>query len=451
MKQPQMLMFTPVMPWQQDAVNLFTYGPLLTPHEFTGWRSETLAWKTGAYLGTAISLSPTYKIKGPDAEKFLSHVCVNNIPSMKVGGMRHAIMCNEQGQIIVDGVLLKTADDEFITAWLHPYIEYAFKQGKYNAEGTDLTGKYIMFQVAGPRSLEILEIASGLDLHDIKFGCHRLSKIAGHEVRILRLGMAGSLAYEVHCDVAVASEVYEAIWNAGQGYDLKKLGLLSYMMNHTEDGFPQAYYHFIYPWEADPGMKAFLDANPTMGWNVKNPNLVGSVGKNMEKRYVTPFDTGWESRIKFDHKFVGRAALEKMAAAPTRTVVSLEWDAVDVMDVYGSQLRGVEEEPYKPIADRPNDAYYQVGPYTYHADYVYADGQEIGISAGRSLSQAYRRMISLAFIDKKYAVIGTEVEILWGEPGTRQKKIKARVARFPYLQVERNEVVDVENIPRVNK
>ena len=43
-------------------------------------------------------------------------------------------------------------------------------------------------------------------------------------------------------------------------------------------------------------------------------------------------------------------------------------------------------------------------------------------------------MISLAFISAEYAKEGTELEILWGTPGTRQMKVRAKVARFPYNQ-----------------
>ena len=38
--------------------------------------------------------------------------------------------------------------------------------------------------------------------------------------------------------------------------------------------------------------------------------------------------------------------------------------------------------------------------------------------------------------------------VLWGNPGTRQKEIRAVVSRFPYLDVDRNEEVDVSTIPR---
>jgi len=57
-------------------------------------------------------------------------------------------------------------------------------------------------------------------------------------------------------------------------------------------------------------------------------------------------------------------------------------------------------------------------------------------------------MVSLCTIDPAYAEIGTEVEIVWGSEGTRQKRIRAKVARYPYLNEERNSDVDVASVPR---
>ena len=458
MADPAMIPFNPVIPFHGDVKSFAMLGPILGPMEYDGWREESQSWKNSAYLGAALGISPIYMVKGPDAERFFSEHFVNDFGSLEVGGFRHGIMCDEQGRIMMDGVVMRTAPDEFYTCWLFPYIDYALSMGSYDAVGENLYGRRFLFQVAGPRSLEVLERAAKTDLHDIKFGRHRLTTIGGAEVRVFRLGMAGSLAYEVHGDVADGQQVFNTIWEAGRGLGLKKLGQVAYMLNHTEDGFPQAYYHFPYPWYEDPGFAAYLDARPGVGWMNYKPRLLGSMGDDIRDRYVTPFDTGWENRIKWDHEFVGKKALQEMAKAPKRTVVTLEWDADDIADVYASQFRG-DEEPYDPISDRPNDIRYdpgtldqetgQIRTFTYHADKVLRDGREIGFSSGRAVSQTYHRMISLGFIERESAKLGTGVVVLWGSPGSRQKEIRATVARFPYLQVERNDQVDVEKIPRL--
>jgi glycine cleavage system aminomethyltransferase T len=459
MAQPSCIPYVPVVPWEGDVKTYGMVGPLLFPMEYNGWREESQSWKNGAYLGAALALAPTYSVKGPGAQQFFSDHFVNDFATMPVGGSRHGIMCDAHGRIMMDGVVLRIADDEFYTMWLDPYIGYVFSKGNYDAEGHALTGQRFLFQVAGPRSLEILERAAGADLHDIEFGRHRPAKIGGVEVRVLRLGMAGSLAYEVHGDVADGQGVYAAIWGAGRDYGLQKLGHFAYMLNHTEDGFPQAYYHFPYPWYEDPDFARYLDERPGAGFMLFMPRLLGSMGEDMQKRYVTPFDTGWENRIHWDHDFPGKRALLELAKAPRRTVVTLEWNADDVADVYASQFRGEEQEPYEPIADRPNDIRWDPGvvdqatgyprTFTYHADKVTKDGREIGFSSGRAISQTYRRMISLGFIERESAKIGNEIVVVWGSPGSRRKEIRATVARFPYLQEVRNDKFDVETIPRL--
>jgi vanillate/3-O-methylgallate O-demethylase len=41
-------------------------------------------------------------------------------------------------------------------------------------------------------------------------------------------------------------------------------------------------------------------------------------------------------------------------------------------------------------------------------------------------------MISLAVLDTDAAEIGTEVEVVWGDAGERQTRIRATVAAAPY-------------------
>jgi hypothetical protein len=56
-------------------------------------------------------------------------------------------------------------------------------------------------------------------------------------------------------------------------------------------------------------------------------------------------------------------------------------------------------------------------------------------------------MVSLAVMNPEYSAIGTEVVVLWGDIGTRQKRIRATVAQFPYSKVERNDSIDISKIP----
>lgn len=456
MSQPTVIPFQAGLPWTNNVTEYVMVGPELSAHQFSGWRHESTAWKDSAYLGASLLVSPTFRVHGPDATRFLHDHFVNDFDRLTVGGIRHGIMCDQEGRVVADGVILKTGDNDYFGTWLNPAIQQRFEAGQYDAVGEDLTGQRFLLQVGGPRSLEIVERATGEDLHDLSFARHRESSIAGHPVRILRLGMAGTLSYEVHGDFADAGDVYNELVAAGEPFGMVRLGRRAYMLNHTEDGFPQAYYHFTYPWYEDPALGAWLDERPGAGFFAWRPRLLGSVGDDKDVRYVTPFDCGWASRIDWNHDFTGKAALARIAeqGAP-RQVVTLEWNAEDVADVFVSQFR--DGPVYDPI-DAPNDMAWDGGtlddesgtPRTmgFHADWVDAGDQRVGIAVGRAASMGYQRMISLAFIDPAFADEGTELTVLWGASGRPQRRIRATVTRFPYFDAPNNRDIDTSTIPR---
>lgn len=151
--------------------------------------------------------------------------------------------------------------------------------------------------------------------------------------------------------------------------------------------------------------------------------------------------------IKFDREFVGKEALEKIAAENKRQIVTLEWNNEDIADVFISQFR--DGEPYKYI-DTPTDRnlWPDFSMSTPRDRVINEKGEMIGLSFGRQNSAYFQRMISICSLDTAYVELGTEVTIIWGEPGTRQKKIRAKVARFPYNNVLRNVSTDVTKLPK---
>lgn len=421
------------------------YQAGLQPSEYTGWRDEEVAWHKTCYIHTGLNPTPTYKFKGPDAMKLMNKYFANSFKNFPIGSAKHGIMCDENGYDMIDGLLLRMSEDEYLTYWLSPWVQYCVLTSGMDVVGEDLTEKVFMFQLGGPTSLQVLEAASGDNLHDIKFICHRPTKIAGREVLILRVGMAGSLAYEVHGKIEDSIPVFEQIMKAGEKYGIRRLGVTGYNMTHWENGFPQAYIDFLFPWFENEGFAAFLkQAGLVASDLISNDSLSGSMGQDIKLRYRNPIELGWGKTINFDHDFLGKEALEKIAAGPHRVIVTLEWNKEDILDIHRSQL-APDEEPYADIS-HPDD--FSWGRPTYHADQVLnQDGKCVGISTGRMIAWFYREMISICSIDQEYSALGTDVFVLWGEPGTRQKKIRAKVARWPYFDVNRNQKVDVSKIP----
>jgi glycine cleavage system aminomethyltransferase T len=424
-------------------------GEMAQAWEYTGWRDEALSWKKTAYIHGHLNPSPTSRITGPDALTFLQAVCVNSFQKFAIGASRHAVMTDEKGRVAAHGMLVRTAEQEFYAYWLSPFLNFRQMQHpELDFTVDDLTGQVFLFQIGGPKSLEILEDATGENLHDVAFLRHRDTTVAGEQVRILRIGMAGTLAYELHGPVQVAQKVYQAVFDAGQEHGIRKLGVHAYMCNHTESGFPQAFYHMPLPWgEENPDFYAFMQM---IGFNATDAiTLHGSVGDDLDRRFRSPYELGWGHMVNFNHDFPGKEALEKEAAADASRMVTLVWNGDDVADVIASQFR--PGDTYSPM-EIPNDIMYEPGspkaPQTLYADKVLVDGKDVGTSSGRAYTEWSKEVLSLATIATEHAAEGTEVVVLWGEPGDPQKEIRATVARFPYLiDPVRNESFDVSTIP----
>ncbi|MGI6229375.1 MAG: hypothetical protein ACOYJL_00530 [Tractidigestivibacter sp.] len=422
------------------------------PFEYDGLPVESTAYRTSAMINVSLMTSPIYDIVGPDACAFLQSICVNDFTKLKYTGLRHAVICNDKGQILSDGVVIRIAEDRYRTYWLNPPIQYLCENSDLDVHGEDMSGTEFFIQVQGEKSLEILEEAFQADLHDIKFAKHRIQDVEGTPVQVIHLGMTGNLAYEVHGPIADYTKIYNKIWAAGQKFGAKQQGQHCYcLFNHTEAGFPNINLHYPLPWfESGEGLAKWCMEHPGLSCNNMGRRLNGSVGDDLQTRFVTPYDTGLGFLVKFNHDFMGREALEKIAKNQTRNVCTLEWDPESVGKVFAAM--NTAGNNVEDISD-PTDCHFVYNfanqCFEYRADKVLDEtGRMVGISSGRIHSYSYGTMISLGFIDPACIQEGRELTLVWGTPGTDQMDVKVRVARYPYNKdLVRNEDRDVSEIP----
>lgn len=402
------------------ADNSFPMMPFL----FSDWQTEELSWYDNCYVHAGLNPFIYHHFKGLDTLQLLTDYTVSTYKNFPVGKARHAICCNDDGKILMDGIILRLKDDEFLGMCIPTLAAYA---KDYDIVVEDQSTQRAFFQLCGPRSLEIVEDLVQKDMHDLKFMCAEDVLIAGKEAFILRAGMGGTLGYEVHCKMEEASDLYSLILQAGEPYCLKEIGRHAYVNAHTEGSFPQGSIHFPYADSAFPA------------------TVKGSFNQELDKRFCSPIDVGWEKMIKFDHDFPGKAALREELDGHHNTVVTLKWEQEDILKVIATYF----EDNSCDIMDMVHDYDYINGNGSQHIDEVYDGEKLIGFASGRMLSPKTKEMISLGFIDEDYKPEGTIVEVLWGRPGIRQMRIKAQVTRYPYITELRNEKNDVTNtIPK---
>jgi glycine cleavage system aminomethyltransferase T len=394
-------------------------GPYVfpVPPEFSNWRDEQRAWmETAVLFDQSFHMTDVY-LEGPDVLRLLSDVAVNSFASFGRNKAKQLVACNEDGRVIGDAVLFGLEDDRVCVVgrpalgnWLHYHAE----TGDYrvtvtrddrvlDGDGTRLTFR---FQVQGPNAAEVLADASGVRLSEIPFFGLAEIAIGGVPIRALNHSMARMPGLELVGPAKDRGRVVEALLAAGARHGLRRGGGRAYSTVAIESGWIPSPTPAIYSGEATRPYREWL---PAGGWEA-SISLGGSfASERIEDYYQTPWDLGYGRLVKFDHEFVGREALERLAGEPHRRKVWLRWDRDAVLGVFASMLGSDEPAKYMDVPA----AHYATLPF----DSVLAGGELVGLSTYPVYTANVRDWFSLAMVDEAYAEDGAELAIVWGEPG----------------------------------
>ncbi len=394
------------------------------PWQYTDWIEEAMAFHETAFLGDWTSVTK-WRIKGPEAFKFLSYYCVNDLSKLAINQLKHAIQTNEQGKVAGEGILYRISEDEFVYTGGGAYwLDYWFHAGKWNAEAKIVNADFFMFHVQGPKSLAIMEKVTAESLRDIRFLWSRMVKINNIDVRVLRMGVTGELGYEIHGPSEHGNDIWTTIFEVGKEFGLKMIGGRAQGVGHIEHGFPSIVSGY-YPAAALTGGKSRAHTMETKGGSYE--------WADVSELTRSPLELGWTKEVSLDtHDFLGREALlaEVKAGGPARHMVGLILNSEDVIDVYAALFR---DGPIPTQMDLPRVSYKRA----MDPNKVLKDGKVVGCATDRTYSPYLRKMICLCTIDKDLTEPGTQVTLIWGDKGGPQKEIRATVIKLPFKEDKR--------------
>ena len=411
----------------------------MVPSEFSNWRDEQVAWRETCALFDQSHHMTDLTIEGPDVIPLLSALGVNSFATFQPGKAKQFVACNPDGYVIGDGILFYLEQDKVRLVGrpsAHNWVQYHAETRDYDVavERDERTAvnpsgrrELYRYQLQGPTAMQVLEQVTGGSLPEIE--------VAGHQVRALRHGMSGAPGLELFGPWEQGEEVKAAIVEAGGELGLRLVGSRVYATNTLESGWIPSPLPAIFSGDA---MKSYREWLPEEGYEATG-SLGGSFySDDVEDYYLTPHDLGYSPFVKFDHDFVGRAALEDLGEEPRRRKVTLKWDGEDVARAIGTLFEKGDAVKYidLPLAN------YATWPY----DTVLRAGERVGLSTFSGYSYNERAMLSLAVLDIDVE-IGEVVTLVWGEGGGgsakpvverhRQAELRAVVSPCPYSEVAR--------------
>ena len=221
-----------------------------------------------------------YLCCGDGAYEFLDGIFANKIPK-NVGGSCLSPIIGKMGGIAADATITKLSEDSF---WIvSSGAAEGFQQRFYNlvkrGNGTEFISKsedYCGFNVAGPKSRELLQRLSNRDLSNEAWPFFKSGNltIAGVECLALRVSFTGDLGWELYCEKHNQLELYKLlIENASQigGGPVGSRALMSLRLEKGYGSWGREYSPEYWPHEV--GLERLIANKP----NFINKNEVESV------------------------------------------------------------------------------------------------------------------------------------------------------------------------------
>lgn len=438
---------------RNSKIGAYVY-PVVAP-EFTNWRDEQRAWRESAVLFDQSHHMAELKVEGPDAEKLLSYLAINSFKNFTPGKAKHFVPVTPEGYVIGDVIMFRESETEFNLVGRAPtvsWVQYHAETGDYDVtltedprspsrpQGKPVLRRHYRFQVQGPNAPAILEKLNGGPVPEIKFFNMDWINVAGKKVRALRHGMAGVPGLELYGPYEDYDLIRDAILAAGEEHGLVAVGSRAYATNTLESGWIPSPLPAIYTGESMKGYREWLSD--------KSYEATGAIGgsyisDSIEDYYLTPWDLGYGIYVKFDHEFIGREALEKMADGPHRRKVTFEWNPDDVIAAFATMFQEGQNAKFMdlPLSNYASSSY----------DRIMKDGKMVGLSMFAGYSYNERRMLSLGTVDADIKE-GDVLTLVWGEPDggsgkttvepSKQVEIRVRVSAVPYSRDARESYVE---------
>lgn len=170
-----------------------------------------------------------FEVKGAGAFDFLQSLTTRDLSSCKDGQAYYSCICNEYGGIIDDLIIYRKKADDYLVVVNASNIQKDFNWFKENCPRdvhfANISDDIALIAVQGPNAVKIVQPLLKKSVADLYFYYHREEEIGGCKVILARTGYTGEDGFEIYTKAADAEKIWNVIWERGEMFEMKPIGL----------------------------------------------------------------------------------------------------------------------------------------------------------------------------------------------------------------------------------
>lgn len=186
------------------------------------------------------------EVRGPDAAEFLNRFYTFTFAKQEVGKARYALLTNEAGVVIDDGVACRFHEQHSYVTATTGGVERVFQsmlkwnaQWGLNVDVANATTAWCGVNIAGPLARQVLvKLCEDVDLSAAAFPYMgvRQGHVADIPARLIRVGFVGELGFEIHVPQQYGEALWDALLEAGQDEGIQPFGVEAQRVLRLEKG-----------------------------------------------------------------------------------------------------------------------------------------------------------------------------------------------------------------------
>ena len=199
------------------------------PIEYSGIIDEHITVCQGVGVFD-VSHMGEFWVKGPQALAFLQKITSNNVAALAPGKIQYTCFPNEDGGIVDDLLVYQYEPEKYMLVVNASNMEKDWNWCvSHNTEGAELensSDNIAQLAIQGPKAISVLQKLMDIDLATIPYYTFKVGTFASEEnVIISNTGYTGAGGFELYFYPSAADSIWKAIFEAGEEYGIKPIGL----------------------------------------------------------------------------------------------------------------------------------------------------------------------------------------------------------------------------------
>jgi len=183
-----------------------------------------------------------FSVKGPKALDLIQRVSANDASVLFDGKVQYSYLPNAEGGVVDDLLVYRYNAEEYLLVVNASNIEKDWNWiQSHNTEGVEmknLSEDLCLLAVQGPNATATLQKLTEVDLASMEYYTFQVGKMAGIEgVIISATGYTGAGGFEIYIQKEDAEKMWNAIFEAGQEFNIQPVGLGARDTLRLEKGF----------------------------------------------------------------------------------------------------------------------------------------------------------------------------------------------------------------------